>query len=194
MFRHRTRLAAALLMIVTLFATLTVSTGTATAAVASTNARTAPGVLRTGGHVSPNDNWWACGPAFPPGNICDDTDPYDTGCSSSGEYTGSSYAWLGSTKWQLQLWYSTACETVWTRLQLLSGSNSCYQCYLYIVRNETGTANYTTLSVGSSTGTLYSGAWTNQLYLPPNCYWTTFEELTHNSDVLAVINEWNICR
>jgi len=116
--------------------------------------------------IRPNDNWWYCGPGSG-GYQCDNTDPQATGCWSSRVYVASGNATYGNSLWQEQLWYSTACGTVWSRLQLLRGTNACGSCYLKVIRvNQYTGDGYTETDVGSPGGYLYSGAWSNQLYLP----------------------------
>ncbi|HEV2375231.1 MAG TPA: DUF2690 domain-containing protein [Streptosporangiaceae bacterium] len=125
-------------------------------------------------HSPPRDNWWYCGPGQG-GYQCDNTDPYATNCASSRIYVASGDANLyrGSvvvSVWQVQLWYSTSCGTIWSRLQLLRGPNACGSCVLEVVRHNYDSSVYDTSDEGSSGGTLYSGAWTNQLYLPCGYY------------------------
>src|SRR5579859_4042889 len=120
---------------------------------------------RGGSSVRPQDAWWQCGPGNG-GSQCDQTDPYDTGCASSKIYVASGNVWRGNAQWQVQLYYSTACGTVWSRLQLLRGSNSCFDCILSVIRSNFNSSDYTSSDVGSDGGTIYSGSWTNQLYLP----------------------------
>lgn len=116
--------------------------------------------------VRPYDNWWACGPGNG-GYQCDNTDPYQTACANSKVYVASGDATYGNSLWQEQLWYSKACGTIWSRLQLLRGTNACGSCYLEVIRvNQYTGDGYTETDVGSPGGTLYSGAWSNQLYLP----------------------------
>jgi hypothetical protein len=140
--------------------------------------------------VRPADNWWLCAPGNG-GTQCDNTDPYQTGCASSKVYVASGDAWYGSSTWQVQLYYSTRCGTVWSRLQLLSGSNDCPSCVLMVVRSNYDASVYDTSDVGSDGGNLYSGAWTNQLYLPCGGSLTGTAELWQFYDgTLGYSNNW----
>ncbi|HEV2375060.1 MAG TPA: DUF2690 domain-containing protein [Streptosporangiaceae bacterium] len=143
------------------------------------------------GHRSPpRDNWWQCSPGLG-GYQCDHTDPYQTGCASSGVFKASGNAWLGSEHWQVQLYYSTACGTVWSRLQLLSGANNCWACLLQVQRYYYG-SNDAHSEVGSADGSLYSGAWTDQLYLPCGGSMTGASDLWHYwYGPLGNSNSWN---
>jgi len=146
------------------------------------------------GHAAaarPADNWWLCAPGNG-GPQCDNTDPYQTGCASSKLYVASGDAWYrnGST-WQVQLYYSTACGTVWSRLQLLSGPNNCPECLLEVVRSNYDSSVYDPSDVGSSSGSLSSGAWTNQLYLPCGGSLTASTDLWQFYDgTLGYSNNW----
>jgi hypothetical protein len=70
-----------------------------------------------------------------------------------------------SQEWQIDINYSPACNTAWAALVLAHGSGTCYQCTLNFYRINPYCAidgvNHNDVS-----GTLYSGAWTNQYYLP----------------------------
>lgn len=124
----------------------------------------------------PNDNWWQCAP----GNVgffCDGSDPIQSGCSGtqhpyynppkppdtsvqywkSVQWTTEDGLW-----WQIQVWRSNWCGTVWARLA--GGSSGCHECILTISRN--GNPSDSTQVGDAQGGDLYSGAWTNQLYLP----------------------------
>ena len=177
MIRHRARRMLPAVLAAAFAALLTPAI--AQAAVTSPHAVTAPRAVATalspGGiadagsrsvGIHPNDNWWYCGPGNG-GYQCDQTDPYQTSCANSKVYVASGDATYGNSLWQEQLWYSKACGTVWSRLQLLRGTNACGSCYLEVIRYDPYTGGgYTESDVGSPGGNLYSGAWSNQLYLP----------------------------
>lgn len=164
MHRHWRAVVSALLSLVAVLVVTGATTGTANAAPARASAP-APGTT-----VSPDDNWWVCAPGS---NLnCDNTDPFATGCANTKEYVQSNDAWRNGTHWQIQLWYSTGCQTIWARLQLLAGTNSCPACTLSVYRNNYNSSTHASTSVGSPTGTIYSGAWTDQLRL-----WCTTDDL-----------------
>lgn len=156
--RQRWRLTVpALLSLVTTLA-LAGPTGTANAAPSRTPAGT-----HSSGLVNPQDNWWVCSPSNTLN--CNNTDPYTTGCGNTQVRRQSINGYQNGNTWQLNLWYSTACRTVWGRLVLLSGTNRCQACILSV----SAMRNYQTVesaSVGSTNGTIYSGAWTDQILLP----------------------------
>jgi hypothetical protein len=174
MIRHRARRILPAVLAATFAALLTPAI--AQAAVTNPHAITAPRAIATSPSpdriavagsrsvgLIPIDN---CGPGTP-GYQCDQTDPYATGCANSRVYVKSGTATYGNSLWQEQLWYSTRCRTVWSRLQLLRGTDGCGSCYLMVIRDEPSTGNdYAESDVGSPGGTLYSGAWSNQLFLP----------------------------
>jgi hypothetical protein len=117
--------------------------------------------------AAPRDQWW-CGPGNP-GYFCDHQDPYSTSCATTGAvwYVASGNVVISGRTWQSQLYYSTSCRTMWARLQLISsGSNACAGCVLTVVRHNSIYSIYDTDSVGTTTSTIYNGAYTDQLYLP----------------------------
>ncbi len=113
----------------------------------------------------PDDDWWRCAPGQG-GSQCDNTDPYDTGCASGKDYVSSRNGIYNGSTWQVQLYYSPSCGTVWSQLQLLSGPNNCPECVMSVVRANYDASIYNTSDVGSASGgSLSSGAWSNQLHL-----------------------------
>lgn len=108
--------------------------------------------------MRPADNWWYCGPGGI-GSQCDNTDPYQTGCASTGikEQWTSDFSYPGNTaRWYVAVYYSPACHTAWAKLIRDSGSGSCDGCAISVVRDNADPG----LVFGPTT--LYNGAWTNQ--------------------------------
>jgi hypothetical protein len=140
------------------------------------------------GHT-PYDNWWVCSPTNP-GTQCNNTDPYTTNCAPNNDFfaTSENFSYGGST-WQVQLYYSRGCGTVWSRLQLLSGSNGCSSCELE-VQVDPGNGP---LTVGAQNQYIYSGAYTNQLYIPCSSggtYTATASIWTWNYGTIAYTLPW----
>lgn len=184
MSRHRNRLAAGLLAMIALVATVAFSAGTATAAVSHPTTVTPAAGSNT--HVRPNDNWWQCA-----GYDCDNTDPYDTNCAATQQYVASGTGTWNGSQWQAQLWYSPSCGTVWAHLHLLTGPNSCGGCSMSVTRYNS--TSRTSLWVGSSTGTLYDGAWTNQLYLPCSSLRAAASLDADSWGLVTKSNDWYSC-
>lgn len=142
-----------ILSVIAIVLTLTVAlaVGFATPAHAASAQAKTPSIQQT-----------SCGPSSY-GYQCDNTDPFQTNCAANSARTSSYvYAWNQGSWWLAQEWYSFSCHTIWTRLWLQSGSNVCANCYIQITRYHNSS---TWLNEGGPGWTLYSGAWTNQLYI-----------------------------
>lgn len=109
------------------------------------------------------------GCANPPkcsGHSCDNTDPYQTNCATGFREEAWGDGWNGtSQEWQVNINYSSQCKTVWASLVLIHGSGACYQCTLDFYRILPSCPK-DGVNENRVSGTLYSGAWTNQFYLP----------------------------
>jgi len=137
----------------------------------------------------------APGCANPPkcsGHGCDNTDPYQTNCATGFREEAWADGWVGtSQEWQVDINYSPACNTAWAELVLVHGSGACHQCTLNFYRINPYCAidgvNHNDVS-----GTLYSGAWTNQYYLPDGTNtggWATQGTLRNilQGDIVSVV-------
>ena len=142
-----------ILSVIAIVLTLTV----ALAVGFATPAHAAPAQAKT-----PSIQLTSCSPSSY-GSQCDNTDPFQTNCAANSSRT-SSYEYVNvlGNVWLTQEWYSYSCHTIWTRLWLQSGTNSCANCYIQVVRYHNSS---TFLTEGGPGWTLYSGAWTNQLYI-----------------------------
>lgn len=111
----------------------------------------------------------------PSEDYCDGVDPntqfsgYTITCASSAATMWTQNFTVYGSTWQTQMRYSTRCQTRWTRLVLISGSNSFYG-EIDGGRTVTDTSFQTILGPT----TLYSGAYTDMWYAPAdtsNSYW-----------------------